>query len=88
MRNPDPDRDFGEFYAATLEQIAWAESLGIDSVWLSEHHFCDDGYTPSPLVVAAAIGHARSATTPIDHGVVPRIASFAASGKVNCPRWR
>jgi hypothetical protein len=25
-------------------------------VWLSEHNFVDDGYQPSPLVVAAAIG--------------------------------
>jgi alkanesulfonate monooxygenase SsuD/methylene tetrahydromethanopterin reductase-like flavin-dependent oxidoreductase (luciferase family) len=56
LRNPDPVRSFADFYAQTLEQIAWAESLGLDSVWLSEHHFCDDGYTPSPLVVAAAIG--------------------------------
>ena len=56
LRNPDSERSFERLYAETLEQIVWAESLGIDSVWLSEHHFCDDGYTPSPLVVAAAIG--------------------------------
>ena len=30
-------------------------SSGIDSVWLTEHHFCDDGYTPSPLVIGGAI---------------------------------
>ena len=32
-----------ELYGATLDQIAWAEELGIGSVWLSEHHFTDDG---------------------------------------------
>jgi alkanesulfonate monooxygenase SsuD/methylene tetrahydromethanopterin reductase-like flavin-dependent oxidoreductase (luciferase family) len=51
---------FEALYRANLDQVAWAESLGFDSVWLTEHHFCDDGYTPSPLVIAAAIG-ARSA---------------------------
>lgn len=56
FRNPDPARPFSRFYRQVLEQIAWAEELGMDSVWLTEHHFCDDGYTPSPLVLAAAIG--------------------------------
>jgi alkanesulfonate monooxygenase SsuD/methylene tetrahydromethanopterin reductase-like flavin-dependent oxidoreductase (luciferase family) len=57
FRNPTPwQRPFESFYAETLNQIVAAESLGFDSVWLTEHHFCDDGYTPSPLVIAAAIG--------------------------------
>ena len=56
LRNPGEGRSFEKLYAEVLEQIPWAEGLGLDSVWLSEHHFCDDGYTPSPLVVAAAIG--------------------------------
>jgi alkanesulfonate monooxygenase SsuD/methylene tetrahydromethanopterin reductase-like flavin-dependent oxidoreductase (luciferase family) len=55
FRNPDPERPFSRFYSEVLEQIAWAEGAGLESVWLSEHHFCDDGYTPSPLVIAAAI---------------------------------
>jgi len=57
FRNPAPSaRPFEALYRANLEQIAWAETLGFDSVWLTEHHFCADGYTPSPLVLAAAIG--------------------------------
>lgn len=57
FRNPGPDaRDFEKFYEATLEQIVAAEDLGFGSVWLTEHHFCADGYTPSPLVLAASIG--------------------------------
>ncbi|MCD0453344.1 LLM class flavin-dependent oxidoreductase [Actinocorallia sp. API 0066] len=55
LRNPEPSKlTFTELYASVLDQIAWAESLGIGSVWFSEHHFADDGYTPSPLVFAAA----------------------------------
>ncbi len=57
FRNPQPRaQNFESFYRAVLDQIVWAESIGFDSVWLTEHHFCDDGYTPSPLVLAAAIG--------------------------------
>lgn len=57
FRNPKPwQRPFDAFYAATLAQIGEAEKLGFDSVWLTEHHFCEDGYTPSPLVIAGAIG--------------------------------
>ena len=57
FRNPEPwRRPFSQYYAQTLDQIAHAETQGFDSVWLTEHHFCDDGYTPSPLVIAAAIG--------------------------------
>jgi alkanesulfonate monooxygenase SsuD/methylene tetrahydromethanopterin reductase-like flavin-dependent oxidoreductase (luciferase family) len=57
FRNPQPWRQpFETFYAERLEQIVRAESLGFDSCWLTEHHFCDDGYTPSPLVLAGVIG--------------------------------
>lgn len=57
FRNPRQWRvPFGEMYASYIEQIVMAEAQGFDSVWLTEHHFCDDGYTPSPMVIAAAIG--------------------------------
>lgn len=57
FRNPPSSgRAFEVLYQETLRQITWAETLGFDSVWLTEHHFCADGYTPSPLVIAAAIG--------------------------------
>ena len=56
FRNPRREISFETLYRQSLDQIVWAETLGFDSVWLTEHHFCDDGYTPSPLVIAAAIG--------------------------------
>jgi len=37
-----------------LEQVARAEELGFDSVWIEEHHAVVDHYWPSPLVVLAA----------------------------------
>lgn len=62
FRNPQPWRmPFEAFYAERLTQIAAAEKMGFESVWLTEHHFCDDGYTPSPLVICANVA-ARTET--------------------------
>ena len=61
FRNPEPWQiDFEQFYSERLDQIARAETMGFDSVWLTEHHFCDDGYTPSPLVSMQPSRHERS----------------------------
>ena len=56
FRNPGHQVSFEKLYRDSLDQIVWAETIGFDSVWLTEHHFVQDGYCPSPLVVAAAIG--------------------------------
>jgi alkanesulfonate monooxygenase SsuD/methylene tetrahydromethanopterin reductase-like flavin-dependent oxidoreductase (luciferase family) len=56
FRNPKQwKRPFEELYRDTVAQAVEAEKLGYESVWLTEHHFVDDGYAPSPLVIAAAI---------------------------------
>jgi alkanesulfonate monooxygenase SsuD/methylene tetrahydromethanopterin reductase-like flavin-dependent oxidoreductase (luciferase family) len=56
LRNPAAaGTSVAERYEAALEQIAWAEGLGIRTVTLSEHHGTEDGYLPSPLVFAAAV---------------------------------
>src|SRR5262245_36536851 len=56
FRNPAEWRtSYESLYAEVLEQLAWAETIGYDDVWLTEHHFVDDGHAPSPLVQAAAI---------------------------------
>ena len=55
-RNPPQwARPWPEHYARTLELVEEAERLGAASVWLSEHHFFEDGYLPQPLTFAAAI---------------------------------
>jgi alkanesulfonate monooxygenase SsuD/methylene tetrahydromethanopterin reductase-like flavin-dependent oxidoreductase (luciferase family) len=44
-----------EIYATALEQFAWADAHGFDSLVLSEHHGVDDGWLPAPLTMAAAV---------------------------------
>jgi alkanesulfonate monooxygenase SsuD/methylene tetrahydromethanopterin reductase-like flavin-dependent oxidoreductase (luciferase family) len=61
LRNPPQwRRPWVDFYHSSLELIAEAERLGIDSVWLSEHHFFEDGYLPQPLTFAAAVAATTS----------------------------
>jgi alkanesulfonate monooxygenase SsuD/methylene tetrahydromethanopterin reductase-like flavin-dependent oxidoreductase (luciferase family) len=55
FRQRPPLGDYVRFYAECLREIEEAEGLGFAEVWLSEHHFVDDGYLPSPLAAAAAI---------------------------------
>lgn len=57
FRNPGfAKKSFARVYAETIEQAAWAErELGFGSAWISEHHLAVDGYTPSPLTLAAAL---------------------------------
>ncbi len=70
FRNPTQwRRPFDLLYAETLDQIAWGENHGFDDVWLSEHHFIEDGYLPSILPVAAAIA-ARTKRIRIASGVL------------------
>ena len=70
FRNPAPWRQPADrLYREILDQIAWGEQNGFDDVWLSEHHFIDDGYLPSILPVSAAIA-ARTERIRIASGVL------------------
>lgn len=44
-----------KLYRDLLDDAEFAESLGFDSIWLSEHHFWFDGYCPADLPAAGAI---------------------------------
>ncbi|MEM4409799.1 MAG: LLM class flavin-dependent oxidoreductase, partial [Candidatus Caldarchaeum sp.] len=52
---PHNPRPHSELYSEMLSEIEAAEDMGFESVWLTEHHFLDDGYCPSMFVAAAAI---------------------------------
>ena len=47
--------DSAERFRTCIEQCEWADRLGFVSVTLSEHHGSPDGYTPSPMMLGAAI---------------------------------
>ncbi|MBI5950004.1 MAG: LLM class flavin-dependent oxidoreductase [Chloroflexi bacterium] len=38
-------------YHELYEEIAWGNDQGFESVWVTEHHFSNYGYTPSPLIM-------------------------------------
>ena len=48
-------RPYPELYREYIEQTVFAEELGYDTIWLTEHHFDDDGWSPSLLPLAAGI---------------------------------
>lgn len=54
-RAPTSTRSWPDHYARWLELVEEADHQGAGSVWLTEHHFFDDGYIPQPLTFAAAI---------------------------------
>jgi alkanesulfonate monooxygenase SsuD/methylene tetrahydromethanopterin reductase-like flavin-dependent oxidoreductase (luciferase family) len=54
-RAPGDEREMREVYAAGLDAICYADELGFDYVFLTEHHFVADGYSPSIAPLAAAI---------------------------------
>lgn len=57
FRNPAQFRqDWTKRYREVFEQIEWVErDSNFDAVSVSEHHFVDDGYTPSVMALATAI---------------------------------
>lgn len=58
QRVPFKDRSWDDIYGDLLEYAHRAESSGLDSFWVTEHHFVDDGYMSSPLTSIAAVAGA------------------------------
>ena len=56
LRAPDfAAASMADRYRACLEQCSFGDANGIGMAVISEHHGVEDGYLPSPLVLAAAI---------------------------------
>ena len=56
FRNPPAwKRPYDQLYNEIIDQIVWGEENGFDDIWLSEHHFIEDGYSPALMPIAAAI---------------------------------
>ena len=56
LRHPEwASVSHAEQYDACLEMCAWADTVGVDMVVLSEHHGAPDGYMSSPVTMAAAV---------------------------------
>jgi len=49
-----------EIFARAVEQAAYVDRHGQDALMVSEHHAADDGYLPSPLLVASAFAAVTS----------------------------
>jgi alkanesulfonate monooxygenase SsuD/methylene tetrahydromethanopterin reductase-like flavin-dependent oxidoreductase (luciferase family) len=73
QRPPDSPRTHRELYEDMLRQARFAEEVGLDSFWIAEHHFADDGYAAAVIPVCAAV---LGATDRLIAGTSVAIASF------------
>jgi alkanesulfonate monooxygenase SsuD/methylene tetrahydromethanopterin reductase-like flavin-dependent oxidoreductase (luciferase family) len=70
MRNPPGwSRPWADHYRRSLELVEEADRLGMGAIWLSEHHFFEDGYLTQPLAMAAAVA-ARTGTARIGTAIL------------------
>ena len=61
FRNPARWRvPWPQLYRETMDQAAYAEELGFASIWVSEHHFSEEGYLPSLSAVLGALAERTS----------------------------
>jgi len=56
VRNPPGSTlDFGTLYSEMFRQVEFVDQAGFDSLWLTEHHFTDDGYLAAIMPTLGAI---------------------------------
>ncbi|WP_121740932.1 LLM class flavin-dependent oxidoreductase [Natronorubrum halophilum] len=65
QRRPDDDRDSSELYDEILTLTREIENAGLDSAWVSEHHFAADGYLSGTM---PTLGAMAAETTALEIG--------------------
>lgn len=74
FRNPPGSPlGFAELYKEMFRQIEFADQAGLDSIWITEHHFTDDGYLAATMPMLAAIA---SRTRRVTIGTYVLLAPF------------
>jgi probable F420-dependent oxidoreductase len=70
---PGSTRSFHQEYSEVIALARAVEDAGLDSAWVSEHHFSEDGYLPSLLPMLAAFA---AVTNRIELGTGVVLAPF------------
>ena len=73
QKPPGSGRSHLELYADMLRQARLADEVGLDSFWIAEHHFAEDGYAAAVIPVCCAV---LGATRRLIAGTAVAIASF------------
>ncbi|MCU4750510.1 LLM class flavin-dependent oxidoreductase [Halobacteria archaeon AArc-curdl1] len=55
QQRPDDDRSMTDLYQDVLELGEAIEDAGLDSAWVSEHHFAEDGYLSATMPTLGAL---------------------------------
>jgi alkanesulfonate monooxygenase SsuD/methylene tetrahydromethanopterin reductase-like flavin-dependent oxidoreductase (luciferase family) len=55
QRPPGSEADHRRIYSEMLDQARLIEDSGLDSMWVSEHHFAEDGYMAAVLPIVSAL---------------------------------
>ncbi|MDY6765530.1 MAG: LLM class flavin-dependent oxidoreductase [Halobacteria archaeon] len=71
QKRPDDGRSMSEIYDEMIEIGKAVDRAGLDSAWVSEHHFTDDGYLPGTMPSLSALG---SVTSEIEIGTCIALA--------------
>ena len=63
QQHPKDDRPRSAVYGEMVDLVARADAVGLDSAWVSEHHFTPDGYMSSLLPTLGAFASRTSQIT-------------------------
>jgi alkanesulfonate monooxygenase SsuD/methylene tetrahydromethanopterin reductase-like flavin-dependent oxidoreductase (luciferase family) len=82
LPRPWDDRSEQRIVAEALEQIEYADAIGIDHVWEVEHHFLEEySHSSAPEIVLAAASQ-RTKRIRLGHGIVQTPPAFNHPARV------